>query len=314
MKAVVTGCAGFIGSTLSERLLHEGVEVIGIDSFTDYYSKDIKEYNLKNLISDDKFTLVNENLVTCDLKKYLDVDYVFHQAGQPGVRGSWGYDFEEYIYNNVSATQKLLEVSKNFNIKKIVYASSSSVYGNTDTIPMKETQITKPYSPYGVTKLAAENLCDLYSKNYGLPVISLRYFTVYGPRQRPEMAISTFINNILNGNKISIYGDGNQGRDFTYVDDIVDANIKAAYSDIKSDIFNVGSQSPIKLIDVVKIIEDITGKKANINYLDSEKGDVKDTYSDISKIKKNLGYECKFDLEKGIFEQVKQIKHFNTLN
>ena len=310
MKAVVTGCAGFIGSTLSERLLGEGFDVIGIDSFTDYYSKDIKEYNLKNLILNDKFTLVNENLVTCDLKKYLDVDYVFHQAGQPGVRGSWGYDFEEYIYNNISATQKLLEASKNFNIKKIVYASSSSVYGNTDTIPMKETQITKPYSPYGVTKLAAENLCDLYSKNYGLSVISLRYFTVYGPRQRPEMAISTFINNILNDKKISIYGDGNQGRDFTYVDDIVDANIKAAYSDIRSDIFNVGSQSPIKLIDVVKIIEDITGKKANINYLDSKKGDVKDTYSDISKIKSNLGYECKFDLEKGIFEQVKHIKNF----
>ncbi|WP_099191507.1 NAD-dependent epimerase/dehydratase family protein [Tepidibacter mesophilus] len=313
MKALVTGCAGFIGSTLSERLLDEGFEVIGIDSFTDYYSKDIKEFNLKNLILNDKFTLVSENLVICDLKKYLDVDYVFHQAGQPGVRGSWGYDFEEYIYNNISATQKLLEESKEFDIKKIVYASSSSVYGNINTVPMKETQITKPYSPYGVTKLAAENLCDLYSKNYGLPVISLRYFTVYGPRQRPEMAISTFIKNILNDKPICIYGDGNQGRDFTYVDDIVDANIKAAYSDIKSDIFNVGSQSPIKLIDLVKIIEKLIDKKANINYLDFEKGDVKDTYSDISKIRKFLGYKCEFDIEKGIHEQIKYIKNFYLL-
>jgi UDP-glucose 4-epimerase len=311
LKALVTGCAGFIGSTLSERLLDEGFDIIGIDSFTDYYSKDIKEFNLKKLMLNDKFNLVNENLVTCNLKKYIDVDYVFHQAGQPGVRGSWGYDFEEYIYNNISATQKLLEVSKNFNIKKIIYASSSSVYGNTDTIPMKETQITRPYSPYGVTKLAAENLCDLYSKNYGLPVISLRYFTVYGPRQRPEMAISRFIKNILYDKEIYIYGDGKQGRDFTYVDDIVDANIKAAYSNVKSDIFNVGSQSPIKLIDVVKIIEDIIDKKANINYLDSEKGDVKDTYSDISKIKECLGYKCKFDLEKGIYEQIKYMKNLH---
>ena len=201
MKALVTGCAGFIGSHLTERLLRDGLDVIGIDCFTDYYSREYKDGNLKNALKNKNFTFIEKDILFMDA--FPDVDYVFHQAAQAGVRKSWGGDFEIYTRDNILATQRLLEYYKDCEIKKFVYASSSSVYGDCE-LPMKETRMLKPVSPYGVTKLAAENLCYLYYTNYGMPTASLRYFTVYGPRQRPDMAIHLFVRAILDGEVITV--------------------------------------------------------------------------------------------------------------
>lgn len=309
-KAIVTGSAGFIGSHLCEALIKNGYDVIGIDSFTDYYDRKIKESNLSLLNQNNKFNFIKEDLIKLNLNEYMnDTDFIFHQAGQPGVRGSWGEEFDIYVINNIIATQRLLEAAKNFNIKKFVYASSSSIYGNADVLPMAENHLPRPFSPYGVTKLSAEQLCDLYNKNYGLPAVSLRYFTVYGPRQRPEMAISTFIKSIIKGEEINIYGDGTQIRDFTYIDDVINANILAAHSNIKGEIFNVASGKPMKLIDIIYILETIIGKKAVLNFVENQKGDVKGTYGDINKIKSVLGYSPSFDIKRGLYNQVNYMKN-----
>ncbi|WP_207652946.1 NAD-dependent epimerase/dehydratase family protein [Anaeromicrobium sediminis] len=305
----MTGCAGFIGSHLSEALIDKGFRVIGIDCFTEYYDRKLKERNLSSLLSCKDFTFMEEDLMEAPLELYLkDIDYVFHQAGQPGVRGSWGAQFDIYVKNNVLATQRLLEIVKDFNIKKFIYASSSSIYGNVDTLPMKESQLPRPFSPYGMTKLAAEQLCNLYFENYGVPTVALRYFTVYGPRQRPEMAMNTFIKAILNDTCLSIYGDGNQRRDFTYIDDIVKANLLAMESSVEGEVFNVGSNRPIKLIEVIRILEKIVGKKTKMKFMPKQEGDVRDTYAHIKKIKESFGYEASVDIEKGLANQVDYIK------
>jgi UDP-glucose 4-epimerase len=216
-------------------LLRDGFDVIGIDCFTDYYPREYKDGNLKNALKNKNFTFIERDIISMDA--FPDVDYVFHQAAQAGVRKSWGGDFEIYTRDNILATQRLLEYYKDCEIKKFVYASSSSVYGDCE-LPMKETRMLKPVSPYGVTKLAAENLCYLYYTNYGVPTASLRYFTVYGPRQRPDMAIHLFVRAILEGVEITVYGDGAQTRDFTFVDDIVEANVLAAMSGSQGEVFN----------------------------------------------------------------------------
>lgn len=304
-KALVTGSAGFIGSHLCEALVRLGWEIIGVDCFTDYYEKVLKEKNLANLRLKPNFTFVEKDLTKDSLTTELkDVDFVFHQAGQPGVRGSWGANFNKYLQNNILATQYLLEIIKDYDIKKFIFASSSSIYGNTGCLPMKESQIPQPYSPYGVSKLAAEQLCLLYHENYRVPTIALRYFTVYGPRQRPEMAISSFIKTILEGKPISIYGDGNQRRDFTYVEDIIQANLLAAESSLTGEVFNVGGGKPEKLIDVVRILEQILNKKVLLSFSTKRKGDVKDTFADISKIQENLGFIPSYALEEGLVKQV----------
>ena len=223
----MTGAAGFIGSNLSENLIDSGNHVIGVDCFTDYYPKEQKLANLKNLLSHGSFTFLEEDIVSLNLDKLLEgIDYVFHEAAQPGVRSSWGSNFEVYTRNNISATQRLLEASRKVKLKKFVYASSSSVYGDCP-LPMREDRLTRPVSPYGVSKLAAEHLCYLYWKNYAIPTVSLRYFTVFGPRQRPDMAFNRFIRAILKGDEITVFGNGSQTRDFTYVSDIVQANVLA---------------------------------------------------------------------------------------
>lgn len=241
MKCLVTGCAGFIGSHLTDSLLAKGFEVIGIDCFTDYYARSIKERNIQNALENRNFSFIEKDILEIDA--IPDVDYVFHQAAQAGVRASWGREFEIYCRLNIESTQYLLESCKRKKIKKFVYASSSSVYGDV-ALPMKENMMLRPMSPYGVTKLAAENLCYLYWKNYHVPIIALRYFTVYGPRQRPDMGIHKFVRAIMNGDPITIYGDGTQTRDFTYVADIVDANITAAISSIEGEAINIGGGKP----------------------------------------------------------------------
>lgn len=307
--ALVTGCAGFIGSHLTERLLELGFNVVGIDCFTDYYSRKIKESNLENAKKNKNFKFIENDILDINLDKLLEsIDYIFHEAAQGGVRASWGKEFEIYTKNNILATQKLLESCKNFNIKKFIYASSSSVYGDAEKFPMSETDVTKPISPYGVSKLASEHLCQLYWKNFSVPTISLRYFTVYGPRQRPDMAFHKFIRAILLDEKIEIFGDGSQTRDFTYISDAVEANILAINSHVNGEVFNIGGGSKISINEVIKILEKITGKKANVKYKEKQKGDVKDTHADISKVKKILGYKPKVQIEEGLKKQVEWVE------
>jgi len=305
MKALVTGCAGFIGNHLVDKLLEQRYEVIGIDCFTDYYHREIKEKNIENALKNNNFKLINENILNMD--NFPEVDYVFHLAAQAGVRASWGKSFEIYTRNNIGATQKLLEFYKCRKIKKFVYASSSSVYGDVE-LPMRENSLLKPVSPYGVTKLAGENLCYLYWKNYDVPTVSLRYFTVYGPRQRPDMGIYKFVKAILDDEEITVYGDGTQTRDFTYVDDAVEANILAANSEIEGEVFNVGGGSRISVTDLIKLLEEITGEKARIKYIEKQKGDVRDTLADTSKISNELNWKPNVKIEEGLKKFVEWYK------
>ncbi|MDH4210743.1 MAG: NAD-dependent epimerase/dehydratase family protein [candidate division WOR-3 bacterium] len=305
MKILVTGVAGFIGSHLAERLLGTGHEVTGVDCFTDYYPRKIKESNLSVLRDSNKFVFHEDDLLRMDLTALLkNVDIVFHEAAQAGVRASWGSSFRIYTENNVRATQCLLEAAKETELNKFIYASSSSIYGDAESYPTDEDTKPMPISPYGVTKLAGEHLCYLYYKNYGVPTASLRYFTVYGPRQRPDMAFNKFIRAILSDEEITIYGDGEQTRDFTYIDDIIDANISAMDAQVIGHVFNIGGGSRITVNDTIRILEKVTGKKAKIKYIEKQKGDVRHTGADISKAAELLGYKPAYDLEKGIANEV----------
>lgn len=297
MKALVTGCAGFIGSHLTDRLLHDGYEVTGIDCFTDYYARSIKESNINTARKNPHFTFIEEDIL--NMKILPETDYIFHEAAQAGVRTSWGKDFTIYTCMNIEVTQHLLEFYKNKPIKKFIYASSSSVYGNVQ-LPMKENMRLQPMSPYGVTKLAAEHLCYLYWKNYNVPTISLRYFTVYGPRQRPDMGPYKFIRDILQGNPITIYDNGTQTRDFTYIDDIINANIKAALSPVTGESFNIGGGNQITVNTLIQIIEKACGCKGIIIYGEHQKGDVTDTLADITMAYTKLGWSPDISIQEGI--------------
>jgi len=309
MRCLVTGVAGFVGSSLSEQLLQEGHEVVGIDCFIDYYPKSLKLKNLESLKSYDKFTFVEQNLLSCEIEKLMEgVNWVFHQAAQAGVRASWGKLFSTYTDNNILATQRILEAAKvasiKANLKKIVFASSSSVYGTAETLPTLEDTLPKPISPYGVTKLAAEHLMVLYAKEFAVPTASLRYFTVYGPRQRPDMAFHRFARAALEGSKISIYGDGEQSRDFTFIADIVRANILAAEKQTESLVFNIGGGSRVTVNQVLDTIREITGKKINVDYLDRQAGDARHTGADTSLANRELGYSPTVKLVDGLKREV----------
>ena len=299
MRALVTGCAGFIGSHLVDRLLALGYEVVGIDCFTDYYPREIKEANVADALHNPKFRLIAKNILDIKEAETPEVDHVFHLAAQAGVRPSWGRNFEIYLRNNIAATQRLLELYKEKPIQRFVYASSSSVYGEAE-LAVKEDIVLKPESPYGMTKLAAENLCYLYHLNYDIPVISLRYFSVYGPRQRPDMAIHKFVQGIWQGEEVTVYGDGEQTRDFTYVAEVVGANILAASSQGVGEVFNIGAGGRVSVNELIKQIEKITGKKARLKYRESQKGDVLNTLADINKAKKILKWEPKVSIEQGL--------------
>ncbi|MBW2652711.1 MAG: GDP-mannose 4,6-dehydratase [Deltaproteobacteria bacterium] len=314
MRSLVTGVAGFIGSHLAERLINEGHEVVGIDCFTDYYARSIKEKNLKVLLQKPGFIFLEDNRLEVNLSDLLvSVDYIFHQAAQAGVRSSWGAEFEIYTSNNILATQKLLEASKHSDIKRFIYASSSSVYGDSEELPLSEKSLLRPVSPYGVTKLAGEHLCYSYWKNYQIPVIPLRYFTVYGPRQRPDMAFHRFVRAILGGGEIEIYGNGEQTRDFTFISDAVSGNMLAMKSNAEGEIFNIGGGSRVSVNEVLDIIQNIAGKTAKIVYRDVQKGDVRHTLADTNKAKKHLGYIPEVDLKTGLKEEWKWLKEFKQL-
>lgn len=310
MKCLVTGAAGFMGSHISERLIKDGHDVLGIDCFIDYYPRRLKEENLKGLLTSTNFTFIEKNILDLDLNSILNnIDYIFHQAAQAGVRASWGKDFKIYSDNNVLVTQILLEGSKGKGIKRFIYASSSSVYGDTKDIPMREDSYPLPVSPYGVTKLAGENLCYLYRKNFGIPVISLRYFTVYGPRQRPDMAFNRFITAILKDKEIHLYGDGEQTRDFTYISDIIEANILAMERGKEGEAYNIGGGSRISINGVLRILKDIGGKEPDVRYMEAQKGDMRHTYADIKKAKNELGFSTHVRLEEGLKEEFNFLKN-----
>jgi nucleoside-diphosphate-sugar epimerase len=304
-SCLVTGVAGFIGSHLAERLLADGHQVVGIDCFTDYYPRSLKEKNLEMLHQNQRFRLVEADLNDVDHADLLEgVEFVFHQAAQAGVRTSWGANFSIYTANNIEATQKLLEAAKSSPLRKFIFASSSSVYGDTPDLPMRETSPLHPLSPYGVTKMAAEKLCDLYGKNYGVPVVSLRYFTVYGPRQRPDMAFHRFIRAQLEGDELVVYGDGTQTRDFTFVDDAVEANLLAMEIERDGLIFNIGGGSQVSIRSVIEILGHLTGSPTRVRYEEKQRGDVHDTLADVSMARQMLGYRPTVAFEDGLEKEI----------
>jgi len=301
VKALVTGAAGFIGSHLVATLLDRGATVVGVDSFTDYYPREIKERNLEESRLRERFRFAETAIQTADLPALLDgVTHVFHLAAQAGVRKSWGRDFQTYTVNNVDATQKLLEACLGRKIERFVHASSSSVYGDRVAIPMREDALPQPVSPYGVTKMAAEQLGYLYHVNYGLPVVAMRYFTVYGPRQRPDMAFHRFIRAALREEPITLYGDGEQTRDFTFVSDAVAATIAAGERGVDGRSYNIGGGARVSMNDVIRIIERVAGRPLRINREDAQKGDMRDTYADTSLARQDLGFQPNVGLEDGI--------------
>lgn len=309
MKALVTGAAGFIGSHLSERLIAAGATVTGIDCFTDYYPRARKESNLAGLRKAPGFTLVESSLADADLPRLLDgTTHVFHLAAQAGVRKSWGRDFRVYTVNNVEATQILLEACVQHPIERLVYASSSSVYGDEVTLPMHEDARPQPVSPYGVTKLSAEQLCHLYYVNYRVPAVSLRYFTVYGPRQRPDMGFHRFFNAVMAGTPIAQFGDGKQTRDFTFVADAVTATAAAATRGTPGAVYNIGGGSRVELLDVFDLIRRVTGRAVTVDRIDAQHGDMRDTYADTTRARADLGFAPTVTLEQGLRAQFDWMK------
>lgn len=305
-RCLVTGVAGFIGSHLAERLVRDGHQVVGIDCLRDYYSPRVKKANLQWLLQQPTFQFHEVDLVDFDLHRLLDgVGCVFHEAAQPGVRASWGDSFRVYVEDNVLATQRLLEACKASAVRRFVYASSSSVYGDTTDLPVSEQSATRPVSPYGVTKLAAENLCYLYNTNYNIPTVSLRYFTVYGPRQRPDMAFSRFITAIQNNMPIIIYGDGEQTRDFTFVADAIEANLRAmTYPGSQWHVWNIGGGTRASLREVISLLETVLGQTAVLQHTAPQKGDVRHTWADVRSVSRDLDFEPRHTLEEGIRAQV----------
>lgn len=312
MKSLITGVAGFIGSHLAEKLLASGHEVVGIDNFLDNYPRRFKEDNLSTFAHHPQFTFLAEDLLKADMTRLLGgVEYIFHLAGQPGVRSSWGKEFDRYTENNIQATQRLLETVKELNLAKFVYASTSSVYGDTDDLPMREDGRTRPVSPYGATKLAAEHLCYLYWQAFKVPTVALRFFTVYGPRQRPDMFFHIFMRALLRGEAVPLYDDGEQTRDFTYCADIVDGILRAAFYPGQGEVFNLGGGSEVSVLDAIALVEKIAGRKAKLTRFDRQKGDVRHTRARLDEARSKLNYAPHFDLAAGLaaeWEWIRSIK------
>jgi UDP-glucuronate 4-epimerase len=311
--ALVTGVAGFIGSNLADRLVADGWQVRGVDRFTAYYEEALKRSNLSSLAGSSRFRLVEADLLTAELSPLLDgVDVVFHQAAQPGVRLSWADGFRLYNDLNVNVTQRLLEAVRSRSISRFVYASSSSVYGQAPAWPTTESTETRPHSPYGVTKLAGELLCGAYAANFGVPTVSLRYFTVYGPRQRPDMATHRLIEAARHGTPFPLYGDGQQVRDFTHVSDVVDANVRSAAAELAPGVvMNVAGGGSTKLLDLVDLVGAAVGRAVPVDWQPAQPGDVPRTGGDIQRASELIGWQPQTGLEQGIASQVAW--HLDTL-
>jgi UDP-glucuronate 4-epimerase len=303
-RVLVTGCAGFLGSHLTERLVDAGEEVVGVDCFTDYYPRRRKEMNLERLRDRPRFTLRELDLATDPLDNLIEgIDTVFHLAAQPGVRGSFGESFSRYAKDNILATQRLLETSAAGSVASFVYASSSSVYGNSASHPTSEVAERAPVSPYGLTKLATEELAAVYGRNEGMWTVGLRYFTAYGPRQRPDMAFTRFLESALAGEPVKILGDGSQVRDFTFVDDVVEGTIAAARRGVPGSVYNIGGGTEVRLLDALAKIEELLGVTIEVDHLPDGRGDVRKTCSDPTQAARDLAFKPRVSLDEGLARQ-----------
>jgi UDP-glucuronate 4-epimerase len=309
-RALVTGCAGFIGSHLTESLLRDGISVIGVDCFNANYGRAQKLNNLHHALDWKAFEFVPLDLAAGDLADLVrEVDVIFHLAAEPGVRSSWGSRFERYVTNNVVATQQLLRALQDVPGRRLVYASSSSIYGQAGTLPTKENTVPAPVSPYGMTKLSGEHLCNIYHANHGLESVSLRYFTVFGPRQRPDMAFNIFCRKALADEEIEIYGDGQQTRDFTFVTDVVAATRAAAVVAVDAGgVYNIGGGLRGSLRDVLGTIEGLVGRPLKLRFSGEQAGDVRDTCAETSKARDHLGFAPATSLETGIAAELEWLK------
>lgn len=303
MRCFVTGVAGFVGSHLAERLLADGHEVCGIDSFANDYDRSFKEQNLEGPRSWPLFRFIEGDLIEVALQPLMEgVDWVFHQAGQEKGRSDWGAAFTYYTECNVLVTLRLLEAALRFGwVRRFVYASSSSVYGEAARLPIHEDAPERPHSPHGVTKLAAESLCSLYAQRFGLPTVSLRYFNVYGPRQRPDMAFHRFCKAIVCHEPLSLYGDGYQTRDFTSIEDVIEANLRAAIAnEAAGQVINIGSGTSVTLRNVIELLEEISGSRIHVVVDDSQRDDVRHICADMQRAQQLLDYRPSMDLRNGL--------------
>ena len=307
-KVLVTGAAGFIGSHLVDRLLKAGYEVVGLDCFTDYYSPEAKRRNLSRALAHERFTLIEGDLLHLDLDDVVaGAEGVAHLAGEPGVRSSWGERFPTYLERNVQTTQRLLEAASRGGLGRFVYASSSSIYGSSEGGPVTEDAALRPASPYGMSKVAAEELIGLYARERGVRSTLLRYFTVYGPRQRPEMALSRFISAISSGEPVEVFGDGEQAREMTYVADVVEATVAALEVEPKERVraYNVGGGTRTTVGSLVNLVGEAIGDRPEVRYCPPVPGDVRSTWADLERSRRELGYEPRVSLEEGVEEQVR---------
>jgi nucleoside-diphosphate-sugar epimerase len=303
---LITGCAGFIGSHLSEYLLGRGAAVRGIDCFTDYYPRPLKERNLWPSLQHPRFSFARLDLAADPLARVLDgVGTVFHLAARPGVRGSFGASFGAYARDNLIATQRLLEASAAAEVARFVFASSSSVYGNAGSHPTSEDMPLAPVSPYGMTKLATEELVAVYRRLSGLHTVGLRYFTVYGPRQRPDMAFSRFISKILADEPIEVLGDGRQVRDFTFVADAVRGTVAAGSRGRAGSAYNIGGGTQVELLEAVREIGLLLDRPVEIHHHGDGRGDVRRTWADYGLTRRELGFTCDWTLRSGLREQTR---------
>ena len=312
MKVLVTGCAGFIGSHLTDKLLSEGFKVVGVDNFNNYYDPRIKEENLKSAQVNKNFVLFREDVLNYSrLKKILDREKpkkIIHLAARAGVRPSIKNPLL-YSQVNVLGTVNLLKLSVEYKIEQFIFGSSSSVYGQSKRLPFSENDLCQNIiSPYGASKRSAEFFVESFWQNYNLKSTILRFFTVYGPRGRPDMAPALFTKAILNGGPINQFGDGSSSRDYTYIDDIVNGIVKALDKNLDFEIINLGSDNPIVLSAFIKTIEKIIGKKANIKKLSKQQGDVEITWANINKAKRLLDWKPKVQIKLGLEKYVKWLK------
>ena len=306
MQALVTGAAGFIGSTLVDELLAAGHRVRGVDCFVPFYPEVDKRRNLVRALGDPAFELVEADLRNAEIAALIDgIDTVYHLAAQAGVRSSWAEGFEDYLSLNVFATQRLLEACRDQDVARVVYASSSSVYGQAARYPTDEDDRPRPHSPYGVTKLAGEHLCNLYAANHGVATVSLRYFTVYGPRQRPDMALHRLIESGLAGTAFPLYGDGAQLREFTYVGDVVRATLAAATADVApGSVINVAGGSETRLTDLIDLVGETIGAPVVLDRRPPAAGDVARTGGATERARALLGWSPAVPLAEGVAAQV----------